>query len=70
MTPDQQRRIWAAHVQWIRGQVAKGVDGPVPDGRVDGSDYNLHVPDLEASGRDLDAYHNQVREILGLPALT
>lgn len=69
MTPDQQRQINDLHYEWVMEQAAKGVDGPVPAGRPDGSDYNQHFPDLEASGADMDEYHNQVREILGLPPL-
>ena len=69
MTREQQRAIRELHTQWVREQVAAGVDGPVPPGRKDGSDYNLHVPDLEASGEAMDAYHNGVRAIMGLPPL-
>lgn len=69
MTRDQQTAIRELHTQWVREQVAAGVDGPVPPGRKSPSDYNLHVPDLEADGAAMDAYHNQVREILGMPPL-
>jgi hypothetical protein len=69
VTPDQARAITKLHTAWCREQVAEGVDGPVPPGRKAGSDYNQHVPDLEASGADMDAYHDRVREILGLPPL-
>lgn len=56
----------AAHTAWALGQVAAGVDGPVPPGSPDPSDYNQHVPDLEASGRAEDAFHTQARQIMGL----
>lgn len=57
--PEDERRsrsraILAAHEQWVDGQLAKGLDGTVPPGRPDPSDYNVHVPDMEASGEALD----------------
>lgn len=56
------RAIAAAHADWAAEQIAAGVDGPVPDGRRDGSDYNQHVPDLEASGEALDDLAERVQD--------
>lgn len=60
----RQGRLYDWHAEWFAGQVAKGVDGPVPTDRPVESDYNLHVPDLDASGADLDTYFDRAREIL------
>lgn len=72
--PETQRQragaMWDLHQEWSGQQIAAGVDGPVPPGRKDGSDYNQHVPDLEASGSALDAFHTRARQIHGLPPLT
>lgn len=69
---EQARRQTAMHdwhMEWSARQLDAGVDGPVPDGRKDGSDYNQHVPDLEADGEALDEYHTRARQIMGLPPL-
>ena len=58
------RTIQGVHAQWAAEQVAKGIDGPVPPGRKDPSDYNQHVPDLESSGHDLDDYATRVAQAL------
>jgi hypothetical protein len=63
------RRSWElyqAHTAWALKQVAAGVDGPAPPGSPDPSDYNQHVPDLEASGQAEDEFHEQARRIMGL----
>jgi hypothetical protein len=39
---------------WVKKQLVAGVDGPVPAGRRDGSDYNQHVPLMEADGAAMD----------------
>lgn len=65
----RQRALAAWHTEWTAGQIAKGVDGPVPDGRPEDSDYNLHVPDLAASATDEDAFHAKARKIMGLAPL-
>lgn len=57
------------HTAWTLRQVAAGVDGPVPEGRKDPSDYNEHVPELEAGAAALDVFHARAREIMGLPPL-
>jgi hypothetical protein len=62
----QQRRLAEWHQQWLAAQVAAGVDGPVPDGRRKGSDYNVHVADLEASASAEDEYHARARAIMGI----
>jgi hypothetical protein len=64
------RALWDLHYEWSGEQIAAGVDGPVPSGRKPGSDYNQHVPDLEASGQAMDEFHNAARKIMGLEPLT
>ena len=56
--------IAAAHRAWVLGQLAAGFDGPVPPGRPEPSDYNQHVPDLEAPGEALDALAHAIAEVL------
>lgn len=50
---------------WTARQVAKGVDGPVPDERPETSDYNQHVPAMEAGSEAMDEYFARLDEILG-----
>lgn len=70
ITAEQARQIQKLSEDWTRHRVAEGVDGPVPlDRRGGRSDYNLHVPDIESSGVDMDKYHDRVRNILGLPPM-
>lgn len=64
------RALWDLHYEWSGRQIAAGVDGPVPDGRKPGSDYNQHFPDMEASGEAQDEFFARAREIMGLPPLT
>lgn len=69
---DQRRqlsKLQRLHHGWSGGQVNAGVDGPVPAGRPAGSDFNQHVPDLDAPGSAQDAFHTKARKIMGLPAL-
>jgi len=63
---DRLRRLAEWHAEWNASQIAAGVDGPVPAGRPDDSDYNLHVPDLEASASAEDEFHRRAREIMGI----
>jgi hypothetical protein len=42
------------HAEWVAEQLAAGLDGPTPDDRPEDSDYNLHVPDMEAAGDAID----------------
>jgi hypothetical protein len=58
------RALAAAHTDWVAGQLAAGVDGPTPDDRTEPSDYNQHVPDLEASGEALDDLADRIRRAL------
>jgi hypothetical protein len=58
------RAIQAAHADWAARQVAAGVDGPTPADRKEPSDYNQHVPDLEADGAALDEYWGKVADIV------
>lgn len=61
-----QNELFDWHAEWAAGQVRAGVDGPVPAGRPAGSDYNLHVPDLNADADAEDEFHVRAREILGI----
>lgn len=63
------RDLHAWHDDWSGQQIAAGVDGPVPPGRKSPSDYNQHVPDLEASGSAQDEFHDRAREIMGMAPL-
>lgn len=53
------------HRQWTAQQLAAGVDGPVPDGSPAGSDYNQHVPALEASADAEDEFWRRMAAING-----
>lgn len=53
-TPEQNWAAFQEFLAWQREQIAAGVDGPVPPGRKKVSDYNLHVPLMEASGEAMD----------------
>jgi hypothetical protein len=53
----------ALHEEWAGGQIAVGIDGPTPADRPDGSDYNQHVPDLEAPVVAEDAFWRRVDDI-------
>ena len=66
---ERSRRGNEWHTLWALRQVAKGVDGPAPEGSPDPTDYNQHVPDLEADGAAQDEYHERARQIMGLPPL-
>lgn len=57
------RAIQALDREWSARQVAAGVDGPVPDDRPAGSDYNQHVPALEASAEAEDEFWRRMAEI-------
>jgi hypothetical protein len=63
---DRLRRLAAWHQEWHAAQVADGVDRTVPAGRPEVSDYNVHVPDLEASASAEDEFHRRAREIMGI----
>jgi hypothetical protein len=58
------RAIEALHHEWAMRQIAEGVDGPTPEDRPEPSDYNQHVPDLEASIEAEDEFHDRLRAIL------
>lgn len=59
------RAIQALSAEWTAEQIAAGVDGPVPDDRPDGSDYNQHVPALEADAEAEDEFWRRMGEIAG-----
>jgi hypothetical protein len=63
---DRQRALASWHDEWFRGQVRAGVDPSTPDDRPRPSDYNLHGPDLDASGDAQDLFHERAREIMGI----
>lgn len=61
LLPEDERRrrsraVQILNAEWTARQLAVGVDGPVPDDRPDGSDYNQHVPALEASAEAEDEF--------------
>ena len=57
------RAIQAFNREWTARQLAAGVDGPVPDGQPDVSDYNQHVPALEASAEAEDEFWQRMADI-------
>jgi hypothetical protein len=67
-SPEEQRArsraLQAVHADWADRQIAAGVDGPTPPDRKEPSDYNQHVPDLEASGEALDEFWARADEAL------
>jgi hypothetical protein len=62
----RQRNLAAWHERWATQQAAAGVDGPVPADRPVPSDYNLHVPDLEAPAGAEDEFHARARQIMDI----
>jgi len=64
MSAEKQWAIQQMHHDWAEEQIAAGVDGPVPPGRPDPSDWNQHVPDMEAPAAAQDQYFDRLREIL------
>lgn len=56
--------ITALADEWTARQLAAGVDGPTPDDRPEPSDYNQHVPILEADGAAQDEFFARLDEIL------
>lgn len=66
---ERSRALNAWHTRWALEQIAKGVDGPAPEGSPTPTDYNQHYPDMEADGAAEDAYDRRAREIMGLPPL-
>lgn len=56
--------IRAMSDEWVAQQLAAGVDGPTPDDRPRVSDYNQHVPILEADGAAQDDYFARLDAIL------
>jgi hypothetical protein len=64
----RQRKLAALADKWTAEQIAAGVDGPVPDGRRSGSDYNQHVPAMDAPGAAQDEFHTAAAKIMGIGA--
>lgn len=62
------RAISELHHEWATRQIADGVDGTTPADRPEPSDYNQHVPDLEASVAAEDEFHDRLRQILAATA--
>lgn len=69
-SPEEQRRraaaIMALDAEWTAARLAEGVDGPTPDDRAPRSDYNQHVPALEASAEAEDEFWRRMAEIGGV----
>lgn len=58
---------YEAHLAWSLQQIAKGLDGPAPEGSPTPTDYNQHYPDMEADGAAEDEYAARVQAaIMGL----
>jgi hypothetical protein len=55
-------REWSS--QWAQQQVKRGVDGPVPDGRPDPSDWNQMVPIMESGGAAQDVFFARANAIM------
>lgn len=66
LVADRQRRLAELSEAWSEDQTAAGVDGPVPNGRSAGSDYNQHVPAMDAPAAAQDRFQRQARQIMGL----
>ena len=66
----QSRELADWHAQWVQQQLAAGSVPFNPEGRPEGSDYNQHYVDLEASPEALDEYLAGVRRIKGLDPQT
>lgn len=60
------RVIAAVNHGWVEDMLALGLDGPVPPGRPRPSDWNQHVPEIEADGAAWDDFVAQVNEALGI----
>lgn len=65
---ERSRRLLAWNQQWTQQQLRRGVDGPVPEGRKEGSDYNQHVPMMEASGAAQDVFFERAIAIMNMTA--
>lgn len=63
---ERQRALARFSDEWTAEQLAASVDGPVPPGRKAGSDYNQHVPIMEAPVTAQDEFHARAREIMGI----
>lgn len=60
----RQLRLYELHAAWVLRQAAIGVPFD-PSGRPDGSDYNVHSYDLDASGEEEDDFAAAAAEIMG-----
>lgn len=67
LPPEEQRRrsraIQKLDAQWTAEQIAAGVDGPTPNDRPEVSDYNQHVPALEADAAAEDEFWRRMDAI-------
>ena len=54
----------AIHADWAAGQIAAGLDGATLGDRPEPSDYNQHVPDMEADGDAVDDLWAQLGEVI------
>lgn len=63
---ERSRRLNAWNQQWTQQQLRRGVDGPVPAGRPEGSDYNQHVPIMESSDAAEDVFFERANAIMNM----
>ena len=63
---ERARRLSAWNQEWTQQQLRRGVDGPVPPGRKDPSDYNQHVPMMEASDVAQDLFFDRANVIMNM----
>lgn len=64
----RQRLLSAWNRQWTARQIKRGVDGPVPAGRKNPSDYNVEYPAMESSGAAQDLYFARGNAIMKMTA--
>lgn len=67
MSPQRRARLvelGKLHRTWVTG--AEKTADFNPEGRPDGSDYNQHNADLDATGAREDDFHRRARTLMGL----
>ena len=65
--PTKMARIAAAHYEWEQAWAHMEAELFDPSRSVEGSDYNLHVLDVEATPEMLDDLDRRVKEKLAAP---
>jgi hypothetical protein len=71
MSAERRARLVALgelHRTWAAGAVKSAAFRP--DGRPDGSDYNQHNADVDATAAREDTFHRKARQIMGLDPAT